>query len=405
MNIINILVPNLPESITEATIVKWYKKIGDVLKEGDILVDIETDKIVLEIPSLFNGILHNINIIQGKKVVSGQIIGTMIKSTVEKSLFIEHNKKNEVIKNNEKLILVDKHHSPMVRRLISAYNLKNVYIKGTGIKDRITRKDIMKHIKQNSNNVNKEFTLDNEHQKILKQKSNIRDIERIKMSALRKKISERLLETKNNSASLTTFNEVNMEPILNLRKEYGELFKKKYNVKLGLMSFYVKAVIEALKSFPEINASIDQDDIIYYKYFDINIAISTPRGLVAPVLKDANLMSMSEIEQEIQMLAIKGKNSKLTIDNLNGGNFTITNGGIFGSLFSTPLINPPQSAILGMHAIKERPMVINGSIRILPMMYLALTYDHRLVDGKESVGFLLRIKELLEDFNRIVLNI
>ncbi|XBC37951.1 MAG: dihydrolipoyllysine-residue succinyltransferase [Buchnera aphidicola (Floraphis choui)] len=405
MNIENILVPSLPESVTEATIITWHKKPGDVLKEDDILVDIETDKIVLEIPSLCNGTLGNIIANQGQKVFSGQIIGTIVKSNIKNNLSINNLKKAENIKDNKELTLSKKHLSPMVRRLISIYNLKDIYIKGTGIKDRITREDIMKHVNKSTIKTDMNNTCNNEYQKKSNIKNCSRNINRVKMSELRKKISERLLETKNNSASLTTFNEVNMESILNLRKKYGDLFTKKYNIKLGLMSFYVKAVIEALKNFPEINASIDQDDIIYYKYFDINIAISTPRGLVAPVLRNVDLMSMSEIEQEIQMLSMKARNSKLTIDHLKGGNFTITNGGIFGSLFSTPLINPPQSAILGMHSIKERPMVVDNNIKILPMMYLALTYDHRLIDGKESVGFLMKIKELLEDFNRIILGI
>lgn len=405
MNRINILVPELPESVNEAIIASWYKNPGDPLKENEILVDIETDKIVLEIPSLFDGILEDIIIEKGKKVISGQIIGTLIKSAVNNNLSISNHSKNEIIEIQKKFILPKNYLSPMVRRLTSIHHLKNIYIQGSGIKGRITREDIMKYI--NKNNLNAKIHDKNNYEckTELKEKHNDRNIKRVRMSELRKKISERLLASKNNSASLTTFNEVNMESILNLRKEYGELFKKKYNVKLGLMPFYVKAVIEALKCFPEINASIDQDDIIYYKYFDINIAISTPRGLVAPVLKNVNLMSMFDIEKNIQTLAMKGKHSKLTIDELQGGNFTITNGGIFGSLFSTPLINPPQSAILGIHAIKERPMVVRGSIKILPMMYLALTYDHRLIDGKESVGFLLRIKELLEDFNRITINV
>ncbi|XBC43100.1 MAG: dihydrolipoyllysine-residue succinyltransferase [Buchnera aphidicola (Meitanaphis flavogallis)] len=403
MNKINILVPELPESVNEAIVASWYKNPGDSLKENEILVDIETDKIVLEIPSLFDGILESIIVKKGQKVISGQIIGTLIKSAANNHLPISHRSKNEIVEIQKQFTFSKNYLSPMVRRLISIHHLKNIYIQGSGIKGRITREDIMKYI--NKNNVNVHNKNNYECQKILKEKHNNRNIKRIRMSELRKKISERLSTSKNNSASLTTFNEVNMESILHLRQEYGELFKKKYNVKLGLMPFYVKAVIEALKCFPEINASIDQDDIIYYKYFDINIAISTPRGLVAPVLKNVDLMSMFDIEKNIQTLALKGKNSKLTIDELQGGNFTITNGGIFGSLFSTPLINPPQSAILGIHAIKERPMVVKGSIKILPMMYLALTYDHRLIDGKESVGFLLRIKELLEDFNRITISV
>ncbi|XBC40540.1 MAG: dihydrolipoyllysine-residue succinyltransferase [Buchnera aphidicola (Nurudea yanoniella)] len=401
MNTANILVPNLPESVTEATIATWHKKPGDHIKEGEVLVDIETDKVVLEIPSLFDGQLKNIISRNGEKIVSGQIIGILVKSNLETTHLTSKNTNQELETENKKLVSSHERISPMIRRLISEHNLQKTYIQGTGEKGRITREDVMIHV--NSNQTNNILDYIDKNKSI--EKCHDKRIERVKMTTLRKKISEKLLETKHNSASLTTFNEVNMTQILKLRKKYGELFEKKYKIKLGLMSFYIKAVIEALKSFPNLNASIEKDDIIYYKYFNINIAISTPRGLVAPILKNVDLMSMSDIERTIRELAIKGKNSKLTINDLKEGNFTITNGGVFGSLFSTPIINPPQSAILGIHVIKERPMVVNGNIKILPMMYLALTYDHRLIDGKESVGFLLRIKELLEDFNRISLSI
>ena len=225
------------------------------------------------------------------------------------------------------------------------------------------------------------------------------------MTRLRKRIAERLLEAKNSTAMLTTFNELDMTPIKKLRKQYGEQFEKKHGVRLGFMSFYVKAVVEALKRYPEINASLDGDDIVYHNYFDISIAVSTPRGLVTPVLRDCDQLSMAEIEKQIKSLAEKGRDGKLTVEDLTGGNFTITNGGVFGSLMSTPIINPPQSAILGMHAIKDRPVAVNGQVEIRPMMYLALSYDHRLVDGRESVGFLVTIKELLEDPTRILLEI
>ncbi|ANF17060.1 dihydrolipoamide succinyltransferase [Buchnera aphidicola (Schlechtendalia chinensis)] len=405
MNIVNILVPNLPESVTEATIISWYKKPGDILKENDVLVDLETDKIVLEIPSLFDGILKSIIENKGKRVISGQTIGTLIKTDSKNDTLINNLNKEINLKRETKTSFFKNHFSPSVRRLVLAHNLKNAHIQGTGVKGRVTCDDVKKHITQKNEKSISDTTYNFKNEKVKEDKYSSRSIERIKMTALRKKISEKLLKTKNNLASLTTFNEVNMESILNLRKKYGELFKKKYQVKLGLMSFCIRAVVEALKQFPKINAKIEGDDIIYYKYFDINIAISTPRGLIAPILKNVDLMSMSDIEKEIQMLALKGKNATLTIDHFKSGNFTITNGGIFGSLFSTPLINYPQSAILGIHAIKERPMVVDGSIKVLPMMYIALTYDHRLIDGQESVGFVLRIKELLEDFNRIILNI
>ncbi|MNC42311.1 Dihydrolipoyllysine-residue succinyltransferase component of 2-oxoglutarate dehydrogenase complex [compost metagenome] len=225
------------------------------------------------------------------------------------------------------------------------------------------------------------------------------------MTRLRKRVAERLLEAKNSTAMLTTFNEINMQPIMDLRKQYGEAFEKRHDVRLGFMSFYIKAVVEALKRFPEVNASIDGSDVVYHNYFDISIAVSTPRGLVTPVLRDVDSMSMADIEKKIKELAIKGRDGKLTVEELTGGNFTITNGGVFGSLMSTPIINPPQSAILGMHAIKDRPMAVNGQVVIQPMMYLALSYDHRLIDGKESVSYLVTVKDMLEDPARLLLDV
>ena len=228
---------------------------------------------------------------------------------------------------------------------------------------------------------------------------------RVPMTRLRKRIAERLLEAKNTTAMLTTFNEINMAPIMKLRKQYGEIFEKKHGIKLGFMSFYVKAVVESLKRYPEVNAALDGDDIVYHNYFDVSIAVSTPRGLVTPVLRDCDNMSLADIEKAIKDLAGKGRDGKLTVDELTGGNFTITNGGVFGSLMSTPIINPPQSAILGMHKIQDRPMAVDGKVEILPMMYLALSYDHRIIDGRESVGFLVSIKELLEDPTRLLLDV
>jgi len=233
----------------------------------------------------------------------------------------------------------------------------------------------------------------------------LREERRVPMTRLRKRIAERLLEAKNATAMLTTFNEVNMQPIMALRKQYQDRFEKRHGIKLGFMSFFVKAVTEALKRYPEVNASLDGDDIVYHNYFDISIAVSTERGLVTPVLRDCDQLSLAEIEKAIKALADKARDGKLTLDDLNGGNFTITNGGVFGSLMSTPIINPPQSAILGMHKIQDRPMAVDGQVVILPMMYLAVSYDHRLIDGRESVGFLVTIKEFLEDPARLLLDI
>ena len=288
--------------------------------------------------------------------------------------------------------------SPSVRRMIAEKGLDASKIKGTGKNGRVTKEDVEKFVagapaKAAAPAAAPAAVAGDRSQK------------RVPMTRLRKTIANRLLEAKNSTAMLTTFNEVNMKPIMDLRKQYQDVFEKRHGIRLGFMSFYVKAVTEALKRFPEVNAAIDGDDIVYHNYFDVSIAVSTPRGLVTPVLRDCDKMNLAEIEKAIKDLALKGRDGKLAMDDLTGGNFTITNGGVFGSLMSTPIINPPQSAILGMHKIQDRVMVVDGKMEILPMMYLALSYDHRIIDGKESVGFLVTIKELLEDPTRILLDI
>jgi 2-oxoglutarate dehydrogenase E2 component (dihydrolipoamide succinyltransferase) len=299
--------------------------------------------------------------------------------------------------------------SPAVRRLVQEADLDASQIVGTGVHDRITKEDVTAFIeKQQSGLVTKSKEVTPSLTETLDLKNEVnpyRSEKRVPMTRLRKRVAERLLEAKNSTAMLTTFNEVNMKPIMDLRRQYKDAFEKRHDVRLGFMSFYVKSVVEALKRYPEINASIDGDDIVYHNFFDISIAVSTPRGLVTPVLRDCDKMSLADIEKGIQALALKGKDGKLTVDDLTGGNFTITNGGVFGSLMSTPIINPPQAAILGMHKIQDRPMAIDGKVVILPMMYLALSYDHRLVDGRESVGFLVTIKEMLEDPHRLLLDV
>lgn len=388
MKKINILVPDLPESINHATIVKWYKKIGDIIDIDENIVDLETDKVMLEVSSPCNGILNSILEKKGKTVKSQQILGEIIPSEITK---------NDVSKNfflKEKNNLIDeKKHLPFQEK-------QSIFIKNKNecFTPSIRRRmKIEKQVEFIAQNVNEENQFNKKEENKLEN--------RVKMNKLRQKIAERLLYSKNNTAMLTTFNEVNMQSIILLRKKYGELFEKKHEVRIGFMSFFVKAVVQALKIFPEINASIDQTDIIYYKNFDISIAVSTPRGLITPVLRNADTMTMAEIEKKIKEFSIKGSENKINIKDLMGGNFTITNGGIFGSLMSTPIINPPQTAILGMHVIKDRPMVVDGKIKILPMMYLALSYDHRLIDGKESVSFLATIKNILEDFTRIIIDV
>jgi 2-oxoglutarate dehydrogenase E2 component (dihydrolipoamide succinyltransferase) len=287
--------------------------------------------------------------------------------------------------------------SPSVRRVIAEHNLDASKIKGSGVGGRVTKDDVDAFLKsapaKAAAPVAPVAVLEGRSEK------------RVPMSRLRKTIAKRLLEAKNSTAMLTTFNEVNMKPIMDIRKQYQDIFEKRHGIRLGFMSFYIKAVTEALKRFPEVNASIDGDDIVYHNYFDISIAVSTPRGLVTPVLRDTDTMNLAEIEKAVRELAIKGRDGKLSVADMTGGNFTVTNGGVFGSLMSTPILNLPQSAILGMHAIKDRPMAVNGQVEILPMMYLALSYDHRIVDGRESVGFLVAIKDFLEDPTRLLLDL
>ncbi|MCC8465963.1 2-oxoglutarate dehydrogenase complex dihydrolipoyllysine-residue succinyltransferase [Photorhabdus bodei] len=405
MSSVDILVPDLPESVADATVAVWHKKEGDRVERDEVLVEIETDKVVLEVPASEAGVLEAILEVKDATVLSRQLLGrirlgdstgkpTEIKEKTEATLAKRQTAGLEE-ESNDAL-------SPAVRRLIAEHDLDAKAIKGSGVGGRIVREDVEKHMADNEKAGNKLAEISASAQDSLLPH---RSEKRVPMTRLRKRVAERLLEAKNNTAMLTTFNEVNMKPIQEMRKQYGEAFEKRHGVRLGFMSFYVKAVVEALKRYPEVNASIDGTDVVYHNYFDISIAVSTPRGLVTPVLRDADALSMAELEKRIKELAIKGRDGKLTVEELTGGNFTITNGGVFGSLMSTPIINPPQSAILGMHAIKDRPMAVNGQVEILPMMYLALSYDHRLIDGRESVGFLVTIKEMLEDPARLLLDV
>ena len=388
-------VPQLPESVSDATISTWHVKAGDAVKRDQNLVDIETDKVVLEVVAPADGVLAEIKHDEGDTVGADDVIGIVeaggsaggssSKSDDSKSESSSESKDdggdNEVA-------------GPAVRRLLGEHGLKPSDVKGTGKGGRVTKEDVEKHVKGQSSS--KSSDSGSKQQSSQPAVSGDRDQKRVPMTRLRKRIAERLLQAKNDTAMLTTFNEINMKPIMELRKKYKDVFEETHGTRLGFMGFYVKAVTEALKRFPDVNASIDGDDIVYHNFFDISIAVSTPRGLVTPV---------ADMENGIRDLAIKGRDGKLTMDEMQGGNFTITNGGVFGSLLSTPILNPPQSAILGMHKIQERAMVVDGKIEILPMMYLALSYDHRIIDGKQSVGFLVTVKELLEDPQRLILDI
>ncbi|WMY95214.1 MAG: 2-oxoglutarate dehydrogenase complex dihydrolipoyllysine-residue succinyltransferase [Arsenophonus sp.] len=416
MNRIEILVPDLPESVLDATVASWHKKQGDYVKRDEVLVDIETDKVILEVYAIDSGILESIIEKEGATVSSKQLLGRIyvtdaIQQSVKQEKFIDSAEKNksssfELHATPIKKDNYDSSLTPAIRRLVAEHNLNpSDVMKESAEKGRLTRDNITEYVNK------KEFitstNIKDKSHSIIDQDSSFFDRreKRVAMTRLRKRIAERLIDAKNNTATLTTFNEVNMKAVSDLRRIYGDHFEKQHGVRLGLMSFYVKAVIEALKHYPEVNASIDGSDIVYHNYFDISIAVATARGLVTPVLRDADTLSMADIEKNIKELAIQGRDGKLTIEKLKGGNFTITNGGVFGSLMSTPIINPPQSAILGMHAIKDRPMAVDGKVEILPMMYLALSYDHRLIDGRESVGFLMKIKNILEDPNRLLLEI
>ncbi len=404
MSNFDIITPDLPESVADATVVKWHKKVGESAKRDDILVEIETDKVVLEVPAIADGVIETILQPEGSTVVSKQLLGKLSTSGAVVAKEVQTQELTPAERHNANLTYdgVNENLSPGIRRLIAEHDLDVSKIKGTGVGGRITREDVDRFIAQTAQ---AKSAVENAGEISTVASSAYRTEKRVPMTRLRKRIAERLLEAKNSTAMLTTFNEVDMQPIMKLRKQYGEKFEKQHGVRLGFMSFYIKAVVEALKRYPEVNASIDGDDIVYHNYFDISIAVSTPRGLVTPVLRNCDKLSMADIEKEIKALADKGRDGKLTVEDLTGGNFTITNGGVFGSLMSTPIINPPQSAILGMHAIKDRPVAIDGQVVIRPMMYLALSYDHRLIDGRESVGFLVTVKELLEDPTRLLLEI
>jgi 2-oxoglutarate dehydrogenase E2 component (dihydrolipoamide succinyltransferase) len=407
MSSVDILVPDLPESVADATVATWHKKPGDAVRRDEVLVEIETDKVVLEVPASADGILDAVLEDEGTTVTSRQILGRLREgNSAGKETSAKSEEKDSTPAQRQQASLAEQNNdalSPAIRRLLGEHNLEASAIKGTGVGGRITREDVEKHLaKAPAAKVEAKAPA---AAPAPQPQLGARGEKRVPMTRLRKRVAERLLEAKNSTAMLTTFNEVNMKPIMDLRKQYGDAFEKRHGIRLGFMSFYVKAVVEALKRYPEVNASIDGDDVVYHNYFDVSMAVSTPRGLVTPVLRDVDLLGMADIEKNIKELAVKGRDGKLTVEDLTGGNFTITNGGVFGSLMSTPIINPPQSAILGMHAIKDRPMAVDGKVEILPMMYLALSYDHRLIDGRESVGFLVTIKELLEDPTRLLLDV
>lgn len=393
---LDLLVPVLPESVSDATLVVWHKKIGEWVNEGENLADLETDKVILEVPAPRAGVLKSIIVEGGQNVVGGQLIAQLDPQAAASPA---------PIKAQPAPIL-----SPSVRRLVAETEVDTSEITGSGKHGRILKTDVLDYLQEPHQPA--EVTPASSQPAATPAleiansvEASLRSEQRVPMTRLRAKIAERLLQAQQNAAMLTTFNEVNLKAVIDLRNQYKQRFEDKHAIKLGFMSFFVKASIEALKRFPAINASIDGNDIIYHGYYDIGIAVTTQRGLIVPILRDADQLDFAGIEKSIQDFGSKARNGSISTDDLSGGTFTITNGGIFGSMLSTPILNPPQCAILGMHAIKDRPVVENGEIVIRPIMYLALSYDHRLVDGKEAVQFLGVIKECLEAPAHLLLNI
>lgn len=397
---IEVKVPVLPESVADATVAAWHKKVGDKVTRDENIVDLETDKVVLEVPAPVDGVISDIMFQVGDTVGSGQLLARISEGAAA-AVPVKEEKEvaNEAISASE-----DKSTSPVVRRMLAENNLQPGQIQGTGKEGRITKEDVLSFIQSNrSQSVKTPEKAQVSIQPAVPMGS--REEKRVPMTRLRAKIAERLLQAQHNAAMLTTFNEVNLKAVMDMRAQYKDGFEKKHGVKLGFMSFFTKAVVESLKRFPAVNASIDGQDVVYHGFYDIGIAVSTERGLVVPVIRDADQLSMAEIELAINDAATKARQGKLSMEEMQGGTFTITNGGVFGSLLATPIINPPQTGILGMHKIEDRPVVEKGQIVIRPMMYVALSYDHRLIDGKDSVQFLVSVKELLEDPARLLLNV
>jgi len=403
---IEIKVPPLPESVTDATLVAWHKKEGDAVSRDENLVELETDKVVLEVPAPSAGTLQEIRIADGTTVTSGQVLAILLEgegAATQGPANTDSQVAEEVMPPVQETAASAYKLSPSVRRLLDEHDLDATIVTGTGKDGRVTKADVMTYLKSHADenvtpgdpapavSVGKLVTTRNE--------------QRVPMTRLRSRIAERMVEAQHSAAMLTTFNEIDLTKVISLRTRYKESFEKEHGVRLGFMSFFTKASVEALKKFPVVNASVEGTDIIYHDYFDIGIAVSSERGLMVPILRDVDKQSFADVEANIADLGKKARDGTMTMEELTGGTFTITNGGIFGSMLSTPILNPPQSGILGMHAIQERPMAIDGEVQIRPMMYVALTYDHRIVDGKEAVQFLVSLKQSLEDPGRLLLQV
>jgi 2-oxoglutarate dehydrogenase E2 component (dihydrolipoamide succinyltransferase) len=399
--LVEVKVPVLSESVSEATLLSWHKKVGDAVVRDENLIDVETDKVVLELPAPQSGVLTKIIKGDGLSVASDEVIAvidTEGKISPELTVVPSPEKTASAALRTQHLL------SPAVRKLVAEHHLNPAEISGSGQGGRITKEDVLTYLEKPASPaaVTAQAPLPSAAPAI---PAGTRPEQRVPMTRLRARVAERLVEAQQTAAILTTFNEANMQPVMDLRSRYKEKFEKEHGVKLGFMSFFVKAAIAALKKYPIVNASIDGSDMVYHGYYDIGIAVSSPRGLVVPILRDADQLSIAEIEKKIADFGVRAKDGKLTIEELTGGTFTISNGGVFGSMLSTPILNPPQSAILGMHKTYDRPVAENGQIIIRPMMYLALSYDHRIIDGREAVLSLVAIKEALEDPARMLLQI
>ncbi|MEJ2273671.1 MAG: 2-oxoglutarate dehydrogenase complex dihydrolipoyllysine-residue succinyltransferase [Woeseiaceae bacterium] len=424
---IEIKVPPLPESVSDATLVAWHKSVGDGVARDENLVDLETDKVVLEVPAPSAGTLSKIVAEDGATVVAGDVLAILEEgdggsasdddgdksaetseeddsdAKAEQEDEEQSSEKAEAVKESREETKGPVKTSPAVRHLLEEHDLDATMIPGSGKDGRVTKADVMSFLKSEGGS---EVTSGEESEVgEVVTAGPMREEKRVPMTRLRARIAERLVEAQHTAAMLTTFNEVDLTEVMALRKRYRDEFEKKHGVRLGYMSFFAKATVDALKQFPVVNASVEDNDIVYHNYYDLGIAVSSDRGLLVPVVRDVDQMSFAEFEKALGELAQKAQDGTISMDDLTGGTFTITNGGIFGSMMSTPILNQPQSAILGMHSIQQRPMVVDGEIMVRPMMYLAVTYDHRIIDGKEAVQFLVSIKEQLEDPSRLLLQL
>ena len=407
--LVELKVPVLPESVSEGTLGAWHKQAGDSVSQDELIVELETDKVVLEIVATASGVLASVDKEEGATVTANEILGTI---DTEASAGDGKAGEADASGDADSADSGDSKAGPAARKLMKQHGLDAADIKGSGAKGAITKQDVERHIATQSKPAPEPAPAKPAAAPpaaapaaSVAQSDGARNDRRVPMSRLRQRIAERLKEAQNTAAMLTTFNEVNLKPMMDLRAKYKDSFEKAHGAKLGMMSFFTKAAVEALKRFPAVNASIDGSDIVYHDYFDIGIAVSSDRGLVVPILRDADQLSYADIELSIRGMAERARDGKLGIDELTGGTFSITNGGVFGSMLSTPILNPPQSAILGMHSILQRPVVEDGEIVIRPMMYVALSYDHRIIDGREAVQFLVTIKNVLEDPARLLLQV